>query len=113
MRDYQAQGIAGKEVKRRSHAKRRDANEPEIVEALRAIPNLKVVLLDRPADLLVGYAGMNWLFEVSNPATHARRAGGSKRQDGQLEFARDWPGQYTEVEGVKQIIDVITGRAFV
>lgn len=50
-------------MKRLAHAKRRDLNEPEIVNALRRI-GATVVLLDKPLDLLVGWCGSTWLLEV-------------------------------------------------
>ena len=49
-------------MKRRSFAKRRDANEPEIVAALEGI-GATVIRLD-PFDLLVGYQGRTHLIEV-------------------------------------------------
>lgn len=52
-------------MKRRSHAKRRDANEPEIVEALLKLGAV-VQRLDKPVDLLVGWHGATWLFEVKD-----------------------------------------------
>jgi hypothetical protein len=70
---------------RPQHAgKKRDANEPEIVAALRAV-GASVTLLDQPCDLLIGYRGANYLFEVkslSEAKTHKRRTEDQrKRQD--------------------------------
>jgi len=44
-------------------AKRRDANEPEIVQALRAAGAL-VLPIDRPADLIAGFKGRWVMLEV-------------------------------------------------
>lgn len=48
------------------HAKRRDANEPEIVNALEKL-GADVFRLDAPADLLVGLRGQWYLMEVKMP----------------------------------------------
>lgn len=42
---------------------RKDENEKEIVEKLRAI-GASVLHLDSGTDILVGYKGMNFLFEI-------------------------------------------------
>ena len=75
-------------MKRRSHAKQRDLNEPVIVEALRKL-GAKVYLLDGPVDLLVGWRGSTCLLEVKRgdkipahrPLTTLEAA-----------FFRDWDG---------------------
>lgn len=103
-------GIVVCYVKRRAHAKRRDDNEPEIVAALEKIPGVSVYRLDDPADLLVGYRNVCFLFEVKNPETHSRRAGGGSETDDQIEFSKTWTGHYQVVETVLEIINTITGR---
>ncbi len=50
-------------MKRRAHAKRRDLNEPDIVEALRRA-GCRVYLLDGPVDLLVGCRKVSYHLEV-------------------------------------------------
>ena len=52
-------------MKRQAYAKRRDANEPEIAEALRA-HGASVMFLDK-FDLLVGYRGNDFKVEVKTP----------------------------------------------
>lgn len=47
-------------------AKKRDANEAEIVQALRTVGAV-VYPLDRPVDLLVGFHGRWVLLEVKRP----------------------------------------------
>ena len=47
-------------------ASRRDENEKEIVEALRAV-GATVYLLNEPCDLLVGYHNQTILMELKNP----------------------------------------------
>ena len=48
------------------YAKKRDSNEREIVDALRAAGAL-VCPLDRPVDLLVGHGGLWRVLEVKRP----------------------------------------------
>lgn len=52
-------------MKRKSYAKRRDENEPEIVSALKKI-GAKIMRLD-DVDLLVNYKGKIYLLEVKTP----------------------------------------------
>lgn len=71
-------------MKRLAHNNRRDANEPEIVKDLQRI-GAKVKRL-QDDDLLVGWRGVNYLFEV-------------KTEDGVIEHSQAymlqfWPGQY-------------------
>tara|TARA_R110000851_G_scaffold22894_2_gene67587 strand:- start:8143 stop:8451 length:309 start_codon:yes stop_codon:yes gene_type:complete len=80
---------------------RRDANEGVIVDALRAI-GCKVIRLDKPLDLLVGYHGYNYLIEV-------------KVEDGTLtpdqkEFIPTWRGQLAVVRTAAQAIDIVTRK---
>lgn len=86
---------------------RRDANHADIVEALGYIPGMTVVDLGDVGggcpDLLVGYNGRNWLFEVK---TEKGRLNGA-----QVEFMRNWTGEAFPVRGVLEIIDIITGGA--
>lgn len=62
---------------------RRDANEPEIIQALEAI-GATVEQLNRPVDLLVGFRGRNYLLEVKAPR-------GTLTGD-QIDFIADWRG---------------------
>lgn len=52
-------------MKRRSYARRRDANEPEIVKALKG-HGCKVERIDQPADLRVWVRGASRLLEVKD-----------------------------------------------
>lgn len=63
--------------------KRRDENEPEIVDALRAV-GAKVERLDRPVDLLVKFRGLVHVIEVDG-ITRNR-----KREEKQLRFLHEW-----------------------
>ena len=77
---YTASGYKGR-------ARKRDANEPEIIEALELIPGVVVVPQDKPVDLLVGYDGVTFLLEVKNPK------GKNRIEPDQAEFFEDWTGR--------------------
>ena len=84
------------------YAKTRDANEPEIISALRAIPGCRVETLDRPCDLLVGYKVHNILLEVKVPGRE-RRAD----QKEQADWRKDWPGQIQVVTTPEQAVNCV------
>ena len=71
--------------------KKRDANEPEIFEALDALPGCHPIRLDKPVDLLVGYGGRTYLLEVKNPE------GKNRLEPDQVKFIDDWPGSPVSV----------------
>ena len=60
---------------------KRDANEPDIVAALRN-HGANVLHIEMPADLLVGYKGRNYLMEVKAPKGRLRNS--------QVDFIADW-----------------------
>ena len=69
-------------MKRRSYAKRRDANEPDIIEALRDV-GASYLSLD-PFDLLVGWQGRNIMVEVKTQS--------GRLKPSQIELAETWRG---------------------
>lgn len=73
------------------YAKRRDENEPGIVEALEAA-GYDVLRTDE-IDLIVGKNERNWLLEVKHP----KRASESKIKPSQKRLRANWRGQYTIV----------------
>ena len=69
------------------HSKKRDANEKQLVEDLRALGmrvKREVWRLHNPVDLLIGWRGRTLLVEVKD--THGRLT--SLQED----FIRDWQG---------------------
>lgn len=92
-------------MKRLSHAKRRDANERDIVAALHAV-GCSVHRID-DVDLIVGYRGVNLLLEVkdgSKPPS-ARRLTAL-----QVKFRTCWRGQYDVVASVDDALRVLAAR---
>ena len=64
---------------------RRDGNEREIIDALRSV-GACVRQLDRPCDLLVGFAGATYLFEVKER--------GKRLSEDQQKFFEEWCGSF-------------------
>ena len=86
------------------HATQRDANEPEIVAALRAA-GASVWPLDEPLDLLVGYRGRDYLLEVKLPLGPNGGESHSVPNDKQKRFMLTWRGQRPTV--VRSIDDAL------
>jgi hypothetical protein len=66
------------------YAKKRDASERPIIDALKGM-GMDVYQIDRPVDLLIGWRGMNLLAEVKTDK--------AKLNDEQTRFVDEWRGQ--------------------
>ena len=80
-----------------------DANQSEIISLLRQIPGVRVELIGRPVDLLVGYRGHNFLIEVKN------KHGRDTLTDAQRKFIPDWTGQVRVAHTFDEILELIQG----
>lgn len=89
---------------RRLDAKR-DANEPEIVDALEAIGC--DVLRSGDIDLIVGYRGRNLLIEVKMPGEDKDR----KLKPIQKRLKASWKGQYAIVTTAEQALKAVGATA--
>lgn len=78
---------------RGQYKNKRDANEPEIFEELRAY-GLSVFPMDKPADALVGWMGRSYLVEVKNPK--------GKLTASQETFLAAWKGDFTILRTVEE-----------
>jgi len=80
-----------------------DDNQQYIVDALRSIgatvQSIHRVGYGAP-DLIVGYRGKNWLFEVKNEHGHLNIR--------QQEWHKNWRGQVTVIKTPDEAIDIIT-----
>ncbi len=74
------------------YANARDANEPDIVEALEAA-GATVIRLDSPTDLLVGWRGRNYLIEIKVPLGPLGGLRGGTLTTDQRRFFLTWRGQ--------------------
>ena len=70
------------------YAARSDANQSEIVAALRA-SGASVFVLKLPVDLLVGYAGKTALVEIKDPTSRYGKKGLNVKQSA---FLMGWNG---------------------
>jgi len=92
-------------------AARVDDNQKSIVEALRAYPDIKV--MPGMDDLLVGYNGRTYWYEVKNPNAISKRTGEllcSKVKAGQKALAAEWTGHYKLVTTVEEILVELWGE---
>lgn len=89
-----------------------DGNQAEIVELLRAIPGCTVAVTSEVGngfpDLVVGYRGSNFLFEVKDPEQPKHRHALTPDQE---RFHVAWTGQIQKVFGIAEIIKTIAGGA--
>lgn len=81
-----------------------DANQPEIVQALRDA-GASVWIIGLPVDLLVGYKGRNFLMEVKDGSKPKSQ---KKLTSLQENFFSDWTGQVVKVETVDQALQCIS-----
>ena len=89
------------------YAKARDANEPDIVDALSDIPGCKVERLDWPCDLVVGYRAHNIFLEVKIPGKRYTRKDKAHSEERQKEWRVHWPGQIQVVTSVDEAIHCV------
>jgi len=84
---------------------KRDANQAEIVKALESVGASVLDLADVGRgcpDLLVGYAGREWLIEVKTPT--------GKLTPDEVAFARDWHGAVHVAHSPEEALAVIGFR---
>lgn len=88
--------------------KRVDENQKEIVDALRALGYSVAVtssLGNGFPDIVVGNRMRNnWLFELKDSKKTASQ---KKLTDKEVQFQSTWKGQYSVVETLDQILDII------
>lgn len=93
----------------KGHARRRDKNEPTIVEALEAAGAVVQRLGERGVpDLLVGYQGRTFLIEVKNPDGKRRSNSKGDVRSKRGAFTRDQAKWFTAWKGAP-IVEVING----
>lgn len=92
-------------------AARVDANQAEIVEALRGIGAsvLLVFQLKNCFDILVGYRGRTHIIEIKDPS---QPPGKRKLTEGEEAFRKAWRGSpYNVVHTIEEAIHIITSPA--
>jgi Holliday junction resolvase len=94
----------------RRSAQRRDANEPEIVNALEAIgAAVQRLPGDGMPDLLVGFRGVLYLIEIKLPfGPRGGIVGHSELNDAQVRWWRAWKGPAPVIaRSVEQALEAI------
>ena len=84
----------------------RDANETEIVDALRCI-GASVYRLDVPCDVIVGFRRCNYLIEIKLPPGPKGGTSHSSLTEDQADFQRIWRGQFAVVRSVDEAFAAI------
>ena len=82
-----------------------DGNQPEIVKGLRKIPGVTVELSHD--DILVGYNGATYWFEIKEPDLVSKKTGNirdSALKDSQKKLLKEWKGHYKVVWTLNQIL---------
>jgi hypothetical protein len=82
-------------------AARTDANQHELVEALKKI-GAKCFYIKEPVDLVVGFRGRSLLLEVKRPGKPTTKA--------QEEFFATWPGEAHLVYTIDEAISAVIGK---
>lgn len=85
------------------YALRKDDNQQEIVDALRAI-GCSVFVLHEPCDLLVGIRQRTCCLEVKDGAKSASRR---KLTPAQVEFRATWRGHFAVVTSIDEAIAAV------
>lgn len=90
-----------------------DANQPDIVDALRKI-GCSVQLLHMVGsgcpDILVGYHGVNYLIEIKDDSQPASKA---KLNDLQIEWHQSWRGHRSVARNVDEAIMIVTSKTII
>lgn len=85
-----------------------DTNEKDIVKALRKIPGVTVITgVD---DIICGYKGFNYMYEIKNPSEIAKSTGkpfnrNNKTRIKQSNLEAIWTGHYRIVSTLDEILD--------
>jgi hypothetical protein len=85
-----------------------DKNQNDIVKTLRAIKGVAVDV--GHDDILVGYKGNNFWFEIKTPDCVSKQTGlilESAKKDSQKRLEKEWRGHYRIVSNVDEILSDI------
>ena len=87
-------------------AAKADANQPEIVAALRAVGAsvLHIHMVPKCADIVVGYRGLNYILEIKDGA---KPPSARKLTEGEQEFQDGWRGSVHTVINIGEALAAI------
>ena len=94
---------------RKRYGRKTDANQKEIVRALRRTGR-QVFEIEEPFDLLIDNCGEWLVMEVKNPDTHARQKGGSKMTEKQDEILETLSAKVLVAETVDEALNLVIKR---
>jgi len=80
-----------------------DINQSQIVEQLRIYPGISVKcvhIVKNFADILVGFEGRNYLFEIKTDVK-------KKLTEGEIKFQNNWTGQIDTIYSANDILRII------
>ncbi len=86
-----------------------DANQPEIVKALR---DMGATVETGKDDILVGYKGKTFWYEIKDPAKALNKDGSFRSgavKESQIKLQSNWKGHYRIVHNLNQILEEING----
>lgn len=87
-----------------------DSNHPQIVKELRKLKGVtvrSVATIKNFLDIIVGYAGKNYLFEIKDPD---KPPSARKLTPGEQKFMDEWTGQADLALTTEDILKVINYR---
>ena len=93
-------------MSRNRFAAKIDKNQPEIVKALRALQGVTVAL--NHDDILVGYQGVNYWYEIKDPEKLFKKDGSfaiGQIKPSQTKLASEWKGHYKIVWNLEMILE--------
>ena len=83
-----------------------DDNQRNIVDALRDIPGVTVAL--KHDDILVGYKGKTYWYEIKSSAAVSKRTGKireKQKKKSQIKLEAEWLGHYCIVSSLDEILE--------
>jgi len=83
-----------------------DANQKEIVDALRKIPGVTVEV--NHEDFLCGYKGKTFWYECKNPEAVSKKTGEINQsflKPSQIKLLKEWTGHYRVVTCIEDILE--------
>ena len=86
-----------------------DTNQAAIVKALRSLPGVTVAV--NHDDILVGYQGRTYWYEIKNPDAVSKKTGKvreSEKKKSQKDLEDTWTGHYKIVSSYDELIKDIT-----
>ncbi len=82
-----------------------DGNQKALVKELRSVPGVSVWIINTEMDIVVGYRGQNFIFEIKDPD---KPPSGRKLTDNEIKFLETWTGQADVVFTAEDVLASLT-----